>query len=358
MPSERFSRRWLYAAATVLLTTGCGDAGLTGAPSARAADARPAAAEKRPASPEDAAKAIDLRVLPLYPGSEEPGARSIARLTYTASGAAADVFAFHKKELAERKWKELPGGYSSPESASGTFQRDGFTLTLSATSMGGAADKPQSMVNAVNLGNVQLEELPVPPDSTKLYSFPASAAYVTPNPVDATAAALAELLAKAGWEPYGTAGDSRFYKQNAIRLTATVGTAPAQGGKTTIQLSAEQMSADLPAPADGKNVHYSELPTQLAVDYPGDLQQADAWYREHLTKRGWKPTTEKPVKAGFEHFVIFRNEAGGLLEIKFRAVDDLTRLILRYMTPEEFAEMERRWDEKQKQEAASGEAAP
>jgi hypothetical protein len=340
------------------MAIGCGDAGLKAAPSVEAADASSPIAEQRPASPEDAAKVIDLRVLPLYPGSEAPDARSIARLTYTASGAAADVFAFHKKDLAERKWKELPGGYSSPESASGTFQRDGFTLTLSATAMGEAADKPQSMVNAVNLGNVQLEELPVPADSTKLYSFPASVAYVTPNSVEATTAALAELLAKSGWEPYGTAGDSRFYKQNAIRLTATVGTAPAQGGKTTIQLSAEQMSADLPAPADGKNVQYSDLPTQLSVDFNDDLQHADAWYRGRLAKQGWKPTTEKPVKEGFEHFVIFRNEAGALLEIKFRAVDDVTRLMLRYMTPEEFAEMERRWDEKQKQEASSGETAP
>lgn len=306
---------------------------------------------KGPATPEEAARVLDLRELPLYAGSEEPGGRSVARLTYTAKGSAPDVFAFHKKALVDRKWKELPGGYESPDSTSGTFTRGSFTLSLSASSLDAGGDKPEVMVSAVNHGNVNLQKLPMPPGAASLYNFPVTAAYVTAEPVEATAKAVSDLLIAEGWEPYGRAGDSRYFKQNGVKLSATVMVAPAQGGKTVIQLGTEQLSAILPVPADALRVQYSEPPTQLAVHFKGDLEQADAWYRERLAKLGWKPTTEKPVKQSFEYLVIYRNKPGAMLEITFREVEDFTRLLLEYTTPEEFAAMEKRWEEEEKKAA-------
>jgi hypothetical protein len=61
--------------------------------------------------------------------------------------------------------------------------------------------------------------------------------YVTEAPVENTKEACRKLLLAEGWVPYGAAGDTQSFKQNAVRLSATVSSAPAQGGKTMISYS-------------------------------------------------------------------------------------------------------------------------
>lgn len=319
-----------------------------------------AGASKTPATIEQAKKVLDLRDLPLVPGSEEPGARSVARLTYNAKKPAQEAYAFHQKQLVDRGWRETPGGYQSDEMASGTFVRNGYTLSMSASKVG-----DETMVSLTNHGNLDARTLPQPAAAKVLYEAPVSIAYVTPEPVASAAKQVDQALVAAGWAPYGAAGDSRYYKQNAIRLLATTSAAPAQGGKTVVSYHTELLSADLPAPADAQQLQYSEPPTQLSVDFPGDLAASDKWYRERLGKLGWKPTTEQPVNEGFTYFVIYRNEPGEMLEISFREIEEegnaaaddsakadkpkaLTRLMLRFTTAEEFAAMEKRWEEQRK----------
>lgn len=358
------------ALAALLCSAGCGEAAqrttakeagrsAVGGKSAPSAEAAPS---KTPATIDEAQKVLDMRDLPLVPGSVEPGARSIARLTYNAKKPAPEAYLFHQKELVDRGWRETPGGYQSDEMASGTFVRDGYTLSMSATKVG-----DETMVSFTNHGNLDARTLPQPSAATVLYEAPVSIAYVTPEPVDAVAKQVDEALVATGWEPYGSAGDSRYYKQNAIRLLATAATAPAQGGKTVVSYQTELLSADLPAPADAKQLQYSEPPTQLSIDFPGDLAASDNWYRERLGKLGWKPTTKQPVKEGFTYFVIYRNKPGEMLEITFREIEEndstddeadgiynskaLTRLTLRFTTAEEFAAMEKRWQEQQQKAA-------
>lgn len=340
------------ALALLGLCVGCGEASPSGENEAAAAQATAEQAKPNahPPTVVEAAKVLDLRDLELFPESEEPGARTVARLVYQTKGTPRETFAFHKKQLEAAKWTQAPNGSETDESASGTFLRDGYVLSLSASSSGG--DKPVTMVFAAGHGNLSLKTLPQPENSEVLYEFPVSLAYVTPTPVDAVAANVDKALQAAGWEPYGQAGDTRFYRQNAIRLLATIGAAPAQEGKTVVTYFTELLSAELPAPADAKQPQYSEPPVQLMVDFAGDLATADAWYRERLGKMGWEPTTENPVKQGFEYFVIYRNKPGEMLEINFREIDDFTRLTLRFTSAEEFAEMEKRWEEQRKKAEA------
>lgn len=354
MRSERFGLGGsAIAIALMAMFAGCGQTtssadNTTAAAPATAETAKPNAI---PPTVAEAANVLDLRKLELFPGSEEPGGRSVARLVYQPQGSPREAFDFHKKQLSEQKWSQAPNGTETDESVSGTFFRDGYVLSLSTSSSGG--DKPVTMVFTANHGNLSLKTLPRPEKSEVLYEFPVSIAYVTPEPVDATAANVDKALQAAGWEPYGMAGDTRFYRQNAIRLLATIGAAPAQDGKTVVTYFTELLSAELPAPADAKQLQYSEPPVQLSVDFAGDLAAADKWYREQLDKMGWEPTTENPVKQGFEHFVIYRNNLGEMLEINFREIDDFTRLMLRFTTAEEFAEMEKRWEEQRKKAEAA-----
>src|SRR5262245_35625308 len=83
-----------------------------------------------PASSVEASKIIDLAAFPLVEGASEPNQRNLAGLSYSAPGKVKDVFASQRKQLLNRKWQELPGGYQSDEVGSGAFRRDGYTLSL------------------------------------------------------------------------------------------------------------------------------------------------------------------------------------------------------------------------------------
>ena len=73
--------------------------------------------------------------------------------------------------------------------------------------------------------------------------------FITDAGLEETTAAVRTLLMEQGWEPYGSAGDVMYFKQNAVKLHARVLSPQAEPGKTVIDYSCEQLSADLASPA-------------------------------------------------------------------------------------------------------------
>ena len=205
---------------------------------------------QQPATVAEAAQAINLETLPLVPGGVSKAPRRLANLDYAAQGDARGAFAFQKKNLEELGWNELPGRYLSDQSCSGAFGKSGFTLSVMTSPGYGREAAGQVDIRLTNHGNFNLSRLQVPPDWKPLYSAPAATAYATEKPVKATSAAISQLLKADGWLPYGPAGDSLYFKKNAVKLTVWPSVAPAQGGKTVIQLSTVLMSVDLPAPPE------------------------------------------------------------------------------------------------------------
>ena len=151
---------------------------------------------------------------------------------------------------------------------------------------------------------------------------------------------LCKLTAQ-GWQPYGTAGDSLIFKQNAVRLNARATVAPAQGGKTLIEFSTEQLSVDLPAPADTLSLQYADSTAQLLFDTSADKADIVAFYRKALSPARWEATTEKPFKSGFKETLIFRNPAEDMLTLETYSVDDKLRVILTQQSKAELAEIEK-----------------
>lgn len=296
----------------------------------------------RAATVDDATKVLDLGVFPVMTGAKCDEPRRMASLSYTAKSEVREAYAFQKKTLEEQGWKELPGGYLSDQSCSGSFGKDGFTVSVSASP--GFGPDAAGLVNVMlnNHGNIDVAKLPVPPNSKLLYSFPTATAYVTETPTKETAEAIRKLLTARGWQPYGTAGDSQFFKNNAIRLTATAGVAPAQGGKTVIQLATEQLSADLPAPPALLNGAYADTTKALSIDVDMTPDALVAFYREVLGKAGWKPTTERPVKIDFRDMMIFRNDAKDIATLKMQKVNGKLRATLDHQNAAEFAEAMKR----------------
>ncbi len=165
--------------------------------------------------------------------------------------------------------------------------------------------------------------------------------FVTEAARNATATACRELLIARGWQPYGTAGNSLIFKQNAVRLNAMISTAPAQGGKTAIQYSADLLSADLPAPPDPLRAHYADTTTALAFDAQSTPEALVNYYREALGKAGWKPTTEKTIKTGVHEMLIFRNPQRDMLTLNFFPFENLLRGTLVHQSAAEIAQLER-----------------
>ena len=296
-----------------------------------------AASESSPATVAEAVIAMDLRTLPIVKGAEPPQHRNVAGLSYKAPGTVKEVFEFHQKQLLDRKWAELPGGYVTDQVASATFTDKIFLLSITVF----PGEKPGLVSVTLNQhGNVVLARLPVPPGAKPGYAGPVSISYTSEEAVPQTAEACRKLLMAAGWEPYGTAGDVQFFKQNAVRLAARVLAAPAQGGKTVIDYSTSLMSADLPAPAETEQLQYADVTTQLSFDTKAATSAIAAFYRERLSKAGWEATTENPVKIGFKDELIFRNPQKDMLTLEMFDREGKSRISLKHQSAAEVAEIE------------------
>ncbi len=231
----------------------------------------------------------------------------------------------------------------SDQYASAQFGKDGFLLSLSVFP-GGKSGEVSIML--LNHGNVNRKKLPVPSGAKLRHDFPAVTSFITDADAEETAAALRKLLMDDGWQPYGSAGDSMIFKQNAIRLSARVLSPPAEPGKTVIDFTSEQLSADLPAPPDAEHVHYADQNKRLDLEAQGTPQEAVAYYQKALAPAGWQSTTEEPIKDGFEAFMIFRNPAKDMLTLTLRDLqeDKQTRVTLTHQSAAEVAETGRKID--------------
>lgn len=315
----------------------------------------PTPAIDEPATVAEATRFLDLASFPLFPGAESNNPRRLAHLTYSARANLQDAYSFQKQTLEKLGWNEAPGGYQSDQACSGSFVKGGYTLSVSVTPSYATDAAGQVDIILSNHGNVDVTRLPVPPGSKPLYSFPTVAAYVTDTPVPDTARDLATRLTSQGWQPYGQAGDSHYFKNNAVKLSALVSVAPAQDGKTMIQLSSELMSADLPAPPSFLTASYADTTKALSVDVDSTPDALVAFYETALGESGWKPTTDAPSKIDFRDMLIFRNAARDLLFLKTHEVDGKLRAELEHRTSAEFEEelrLAREAEAKRKADAA------
>ena len=306
---------------------------------------------KGPATAEQASRILDLSTFPLIDGAKPPWPRGIASLSYAAPGDVKAAFEFHRKKLAAQGWKELPNSSVTAQAASGMFSRNGFVVSISAFPNG----EPGSLlVTLQNLGNIKPGQLPVPPGVKSVYVGDAVAMYVTEAAVPATADAVRKLLLAQGWVPYGAAGDSTWFKQNAIRINATVSVAPAQGGKTMISYSSELMSADLPAPPDAAEVRYTDQNKELSFETAADKNAVIAYYRKTLAAAKWESTLDHTVQIDDKDEMIFRNPAKDMLTLTLSSASDgKLPVSLDFQSAAEIAELDR----KIKEEAPARKAA-
>src|SRR6266850_613828 len=294
---------------------------------------------KTPATVEQAAKVLDLSKFPLVDGAKPLESRQVANLFYLASGDVKTAFEFNRKALVAQGWKELPNSSVTDQSASAMFSRSGFVVFVTVTPHG----EPGSVqVRLLNQGNVKPGKLPVPPNAKSVYVGDSTAMYETQAAVPATVDACRNLFVAQGWVPYGDAGDSAMFKQNANLVTATVSSAPAQGGKTMIQYSNQLISADIPAPPNVEELRYVDEPPELTFTTTNQDAIVD-FYRRTLATGGWKSTMDKMVDVDEKPTMIFRNPGKDMLTLAATGVLNGKLLFsVRFQSGAEIAERDRK----------------
>jgi|GEM_PF-3557293 len=302
-----------------------------------------------PATPEAAAKVLDLRTFPRLKGGSGAGIETLGILLYEAPAEAKAAYEFQKQALTKAGWKEQPGGYHAGTNHSAQFKKGDYTLSVGVNAVSGDPKKEGwSQISLVNHGNVAATSLPVPKGMKPFGSFGGDASYLTDAKVADIAAVCSKLLTGAGWVPYGAAGNEEmpmlYFKKNGIRVMAWVSQAPAQGNKTLLRYSTELLSADLPFPPDAPDPRYNDSDKSVSFDYPGeDILPVVNFYQTELSKLGWKPTTDHLITDDRKRtaFLIFRNSAGDLISLDMQHFNDIVRTKVEFDTAAEVKEEER-----------------
>src|SRR5437773_9504135 len=309
-----------------------------GAKNQAADDTTSADAIKTPATVEQAARVLDLSTFPLMDGAKPLESPQVANLFYLATGDVKMAFEFNRKALVAQGWKELPNSSVTDQSASGMFSRSGFVVFVSVTPNGDGS----LQVRLLNQGNVKPGKLPVPPNAKPVYVGDSTAMYETETAVPATVDACRNLFIAQGWVPYGDAGDSAVFKQNANLATATVSSTPAKGGKTTIQYTTQLISADIPAPPNVEELRYVDEPPELTFTTANQDAIVD-FYSKTLANAGWKSTMDKMVDVDEKPTMIFRNAAKEMLTLAATGVLSGKHLFsVRFQSAAEIAERDRK----------------
>ncbi len=325
-----------------------------GAKKGAADDTTDSDAIKTPATVEQAARVLDLSTFPLMDGAKPLESPQVANLFYLATGDVKAAFEFNRKALLAQGWKELPNSSVTGQSASAMFSRNGFVVFVTVTPHG----EPGSVqVRLLNQGNVKPGKLPVPPNAKPVYVGDSTAMYETEAAVPATVDACRNLFVAQGWVPYGDAGgDTVFFKQNANLVTATVSSAPAQGGKTMIQYSNQLISADIPAPPNVEDLRYVDEPPELTFATTNQDAIVD-FYRKTLATSGWKSTMDHMVDVDEKPTMIFRNPAKDMLTLAASGVLRGKLLFsVRFQSAAEIAERNRKIKEAAPKLRAAAEA--
>ncbi len=336
----------VFVACAVGFLFGCG------AKNQAADDTTSAVAIKTPATVEQAARVLDLSTFPLMDGAKPLESPQVANLFYLATGDVKTAFEFNRKALLAQGWKELLNSSVTDQSASAMFSRSGFVVFVSVTPNGDGS----LQVRLQNQGNVKPGKLPVPPNAKPVYVGDSTAMYETEAAVPATVDACRNLLVAQGWVPYGDAGDSAMFKQNANLVTATVSSAPAQGGKTVIQYSNQLISADIPAPPNVEDLRYVDEPPELTFATTNQDAIVD-FYRKTLATSGWKSTMDHMVDVDEKPTMIFRNPGKDMLTLAATGVLGGKLLFsVRFQSAAEIAERDRKRKEAAPKLRAAAEA--
>lgn len=311
-----------------------------------------------PATVQSASKVIDfVQYKPV--GKDPKMLESVtASQRYETGGDVATITKQITDKLKADGWKELEGSYATADMASASFLKSQFVITLSVSPAASTPSKDaRSIVSLTNLGNLEWAKLPLPKGWTSTYSMPSMAMYQTDGTPEKAKQELDQTLMQAGWEPYGNAIGSSYYRREAIKLMASIQAAPTVPGKSIIQFSSQQLSYAFPIPKSIKQLQHTDPLLNILFDTNLPREQAIQFYRDELAKKGWKATTDAPIRIRHEDHTIFVNDSKERMEVAVHEFEGLTRVKVQFVTAAQAAEENKKASIAAEQAKAKNEAA-
>lgn len=178
-------------------------------------------------------------------------------------------------------------------------------------------------------------DLPRPGGLKTVIETPHTAVYQAPGSADSTRNDAEKALLSAGWEPYGHAGETRYFKKGTVRVLVTVTPPPAPDGPTMVTYATESMSADLPLPSGVTEVQYSDRTKHLGFTTVSTAIDLAADYGKLLAPAGWFTRMEQPDKDGLDWIMVYRHPTEGKIQLAMRPGEGTVRAAVTYQTQQE-----------------------
>ena len=306
------SRQLLPLALSLVLTaatlTACG----SDSTPATSTSSTTAATHAEPATLAETRALLDLSQLPLPHGAEATAVATSAATGFRTAAAVEATFAEQRATLEASGWSLVGDAQIYPQSASGVFGKNGYVLSLTVM-----PDGAGSVVQMLHHGNVDLSTLTPPQDVDVRFAQAISAIWETAAAPDVATSTLREALIANGWEEYGEAGPMRYFRKNAVRLSAMTSAAP--DGKTMHNLGVELLSAQIPIPVSASGANFDSSAQVLRVHHVGPIEVLVESYSPQLAAEGWKTSIEAPIDDEGKRVMTWRNATDDLLVLTFAA---------------------------------------
>lgn len=152
--------------------------------------------------------------------------------------------------------------------------------------------------------------LPRPPGAKVVYASAQTTILTTNEAPELSARTLQELLAKAGWQPYGDPSGRPFVdpgahyvvaRNGAVDLRVRIASSGGQGGSTTINYVTSPLRHDIPFPPGGTELKLDADTPHLEALTAESFDGVSAFYVRELQTRGWslhQPPDGSPAFAG------------------------------------------------------------
>lgn len=265
-----------------------------------------------PASVASAAAVLDLSRYKVPKDAEAVSPPRVAAVHFRQQGMGSEIYKAMKEQLKSLGCTELPGTVETDQYCTSSFEKQGFRISTMMLPGGQAGEW---MVTIDNHSNIQLDQLPRSGNAKLQFASAAMAMFKAAAPQKQVSDEVAKLMVKAGWEPYGSAGDQLFFRRNAVIVSINCAADPSANNTTFLQYSSQLVSAEIPLPPDAVMAQYADVTQELSFSTTSSIDAIGKFYETSLSKSGWKPTSEKPTAVDFDFVQIFRTERGQLMRL-------------------------------------------
>jgi hypothetical protein len=286
----------------------------------------------------EARTVLDLSQWPLPQGAEVTAVATSAATGFRTAAAVDATFAEQRATLEASGWSLVGDAQIYPQSASGVFDKGGYVLSLTVM-----PDAAGSQVQMLHHGNVDLSTLAPPQGVDVRFAQAISAIWETAAAPDVATSNLRETLLASGWEEYGEAGPMRYFRKNAVRLSAMASAGP--DGKTMHNLGVELLSAQIPIPASASRGEFDSSAQTLRVHHVGPIEVLVQRYSPQIATEGWRASIEAPIDDEGKQVMTWRNAADDLLMLTFAAPQgDAANVAISYQSKAQIDAMNARLD--------------